>query len=235
MKNTLRVILTIFLLLGTSAFAASPTLYGPTGLVTMPTAEGLRYKEFDLGLNYIPPYLKGEENDHGDIVGQDESAILNYYANLGAFEGLEVGFSGRGGREGVFVNMKYYLISDTSENPLSMAIGMQNLSSYYDTGLYMVMSKQVNLNLGLNFGFLGRFYSGTSDTNMMFGLKYMMSEQWAMMLDTVGEHNIYSWNLGMQMQLGETMALNMSALNILNPVERKNSVFAIGLNWTGFM
>ncbi|MBU0580308.1 MAG: hypothetical protein KKA19_03935, partial [Candidatus Margulisbacteria bacterium] len=141
----------------------------------------------------------------------------------------------RGGQEGVFLNMKYYLFNDTSENPLGMAIGVQNLSSFYDTGLYMVASKQLNMNLGLHMGFLGRFYSNTSDTNMMFGIKYFLNESWAFLIDTVGEHNIYAWNIAFQLQMGEEIALHMSGLNLANPVERKNSVFAIGVSYTGFM
>ena len=201
----------------------------------MPTAEGLTYKQINMGFNYIPPYYKGEEDDEGEIVGRDRHGIFNYYGNLGTFEGMEFGFSGRGGREGVFINIKYFLVSDNSENPLGMAIGIQNLSSFYDTGVYMVASKQLNMNLGLHMGFLGRFYSGTSDTNMMFGMKYFMSDTWAFVVDTVGEQNIYAWNAGLQLQMGEEMVLHMSGLNLLNPVERKNSVFAIGISYMGFM
>jgi len=214
---------------------ASPTINGPTGLVMMPTAEGLKYKEFNTGLNYLPPFHKGEQDDDGETIGEDKEGVFSYYANLGTFEGFEIGFTGKGGREGVFINMKYYLVSDTTENPLTMAIGLQNLCSYYDTGLYMVASKQMNMSLGLHFGFLGRFYSGTSDTNMMFGTKYFLNEQWALLLDTVGEHNVYSWNIGMQVQLAENVALNLSGINLLNPVERNNSIFVIGLAYTGFM
>ena len=202
----------------------------------MPTAEGLRYKEFNAGLNYTPPYLKEIENAAGETIqARDPQGIFNYYGTLGTFEGMELGFSGRGGREGVFINMKYFLISDNTEYPLAMAVGLQNLSSFYDTGLYMVASKQLNLNLGLHMGFLGRFYAGTSDTNMMFGVKYFMNEDWAILLDTVGEHNIYGWNLGFQVQMGEEIALQMSGLNLINPVERKNSVFCIGVAYSGFM
>ncbi|MFC1517990.1 hypothetical protein ACFL5G_05590 [Candidatus Margulisiibacteriota bacterium] len=225
----------LLLLLYTPIVLASPTVNGPTGLVTMPTAEGLRYKEFNTGFNYIPPYHKGEEDDDGVLQGKDDHGVVNYYGNLGTLEGMELGFTGRGGREGVFINLKYYLISDNSENPLGMAVGVQNLSSFYDTGVYMVASKQLNMNMGLHLGFLGRFYSGTSDTNMMFGMKYFLNENWALVLDTVGEQNVYGWNIGMHMQLGEEMILNMAALNLFNPVSRLNSVFTVGLSYTGFM
>lgn len=225
----------IISLLFTAAAYATPTVNGPTGLVMMPTAEGLKYKEFNSGVNYLPPFHKGEENSDGETIGEDREGAFNYYANLGTFEGFEIGFSGKGGREGVFINMKYYLVSDSSENPLTMAIGLQNLSSFYDTGLYMVASKQLNMNLGLHFGFLGRFYPGSSDTNMMFGTKYFLNEQWALLIDTVGEKNVYSWNIGMQVQLAESVALNFSGLNLLNPVERSNSIFVLGISYTGFM
>jgi hypothetical protein len=233
MKHILGAIL-FLILMSTLAFA-SPTVYGPTGLVTMPNAEGLKYKEFNVGLNYLPPYNRGVENDEGDTIGEDKYPYLNYYGNLGTFEGFEIGFSGKGGREGVFINMKYYLISDTSENPLSMAIGLQNLSSFTETGLYMVTSKQINMNVGLHFGFLGRFDPYGADTNMMFGIKYLLNDQWAMLVDTVGIYSVYSWNVGMQVQLGETMALNMAGLNIINPSPMRTSVFTIGLSITGFM
>lgn len=223
-------------ILFTSLVHASPTFNGPTGLIMMPTAEGLRYKEFNTGFNYVPPFLKIVEDNEGNIIQEkDNHGILSYYGNLGTFEGMELGFSGRGGREGVFVNLKYYLISDNSENPLTMAVGIQNLSSFYETGVYMVASKQLNMNLGLHMGFLGRFFAGTSDTNMMFGIKYFLNENFALLIDTVGERNVYGWNAGIQMQLGEEMILHMSGLNLLNPVDRKNSVFTAGISYTGFM
>ena len=235
MKRLIWGMACILFVLSTSVLA-SPTIYGPSGLITMPTAEGLRYKEFNTGFNYTPPYLKEIENDEGDVLQSGDShGILNYYGNLGTLEGMELGFSGRGGREGVFINLKYFLVSDNSENPLGMAVGIQNLSSFYDTGVYMVASKQLNMNLGLHLGFLGRFYSGTSDTNMMFGIKYFLNEEMALMIDTVGELNVYAWNVGLQMQLGEELALNLTALNAINSVERKNAVFAAGISYMGFM
>ncbi|MBU0581201.1 MAG: YjbH domain-containing protein, partial [Candidatus Margulisbacteria bacterium] len=91
----------VLLMLWSSGVLATPSVYGPTGLVTMPTAEGLTYKQFNTGLNYVPPYLKGEEDDNGDIEGKDYHGIISYYGNLGTFEGMEFGFQGRGGQEGV--------------------------------------------------------------------------------------------------------------------------------------
>ena len=234
MKMRFWGIFLLFLFLPLFCYASS-TVFGPTGLVTMPNAEGLKYKEFNVGLNYMPPYYKGYEDSDGNTIGQDQQGLFNYYANLGSFEGLELGFSGRGGREGVFINMKYYLISDTNENPLSMAIGLQNLSSFNDTGLYMVASKQLNMNFGLHFGFLGRFFANTSDTNMMFGMKYFLNEQWSLLIDTIGEQSVYAWNVGTQIQISPEFSLNMSGLNLLNPADRKNSVFVIGVSYNGFM
>ena len=66
-----------------------------------------------------------------------------YKFNLGSFENWELGILGGSFLdEGVFVNMKYFLMSNQEENPLSIAAGIERLGSKSDLATYLVTSKR---------------------------------------------------------------------------------------------
>ena len=119
---------------------AMPTLSGPTGLIEVPTAEALQYKEFNLGFDGVESNVPGHES-------------YFYKLNIGTFKGWEVGIvGGTVPAEGVFVNAKYYLMSDSTRLPMSVAIGLQNLTASKNTKVYLVASKKFSKAFG---GILG--------------------------------------------------------------------------------
>src|SRR5688572_8932969 len=49
------------LVFGSSAIWATPTINGTTGLIRIPTAESLQYKEFNIGFDYLGGNKPGSE------------------------------------------------------------------------------------------------------------------------------------------------------------------------------
>jgi len=106
---------------------------GSTGLLRLPSADVIPYKNIDFGL------------DMGSNISNDKFSLL-YKFSLGIFQGMELGCVGMDNRmgamqEGVFINMKYSLATDTSPYPLLLAIGVENLSSFNRCDVYMMATK----------------------------------------------------------------------------------------------
>lgn len=200
---------------------AAPTLYGPSGLITIPTAESLSYKEFNLGLDYF--------------YDQDTEAYSALYKmNLGTFKGWELGFvGGRVPTEGVYINAKYYLMSDDSRYPLSIAIGIQNLTSNSDTDVYMVSSKRFEKGFIGHFGFNANFNEQQLETSIMGGIEYIFSDSFSILSDVEGVGSITRLNGGVRFHLNDHLQMRASVVNVGNNEE--SSFFTVGIVYTDFI
>ena len=220
----------VFCLFGLSAFSAS-TIDGTTGLIMMPTAESLKYKEFDVAADWV---LRSTTTNSSAA----NRALWKYKANIGAFGGLELGFVGQNDREGVFINMKYYLISDNTKYPLKMAIGLNNLTSYTKTNAYMVASKRFNPVVGGHFGFRADLSNGETRTSLLLGLEYFNSEQLAWISDLDGQGSQYLINTGLRYSFHPNALINVSLVNLTNQfvsTDYPGTSLSIGLAWTDFL
>jgi len=208
----------------------APSLTGATGLVRMPSADVLPYKNFNIGLDY------GMNSDTNE-------QMLYYKMNLGTFQGLELGIVGgtsdSGGvpREGVFINMKYSLAAGSYENPLLLAIGVENISSYSQTDVYMVATRKFTDGPKLHFGFMGDFPGEKFRPLGMFGLDIPLWDNMLVMTDVFAGETIFQLDVGLRYYLSSTFVLNISGLNITyddqNPRESKDpKILMIGLAWT---
>ncbi|MBU0672762.1 MAG: hypothetical protein KJ732_07040, partial [Candidatus Margulisbacteria bacterium] len=105
----------------------APAISGPSGVVRIPSADVIPYKNFNIGADFGATFLPG--------FGSSESAVY-YKMNLGTYHGVELGIVGgtekNSGtiREGVFVNMKLSLSTGEEPYPMLLAIGVENLFSY---------------------------------------------------------------------------------------------------------
>jgi hypothetical protein len=107
--------------------AADPSLIGPTGLVTVPTADTLGLLQWNVGAS----------NAWTDS-GPDESAI---YANLGLLPRLEVGFARLEPEDAdaeTVLNAKFRVISLPGK--VSLAVGAIDLTDQIDRSVYAVVS-----------------------------------------------------------------------------------------------
>lgn len=207
------------LVLGTSVFA-DPTLYGPSGLIVIPTAESLEYQQYNMALDYRT------------------SGALNrpyYKFNMGIFKNLELGFVGGAvPTEGVFINAKYFLISDNTRYPLSFAVGLQNLSSKSETGLYLVVSKKFQGGLNAHLGFNALFDTDELDPSLMGGVEYMINDRLALLADFSGKRKRYTVNGGARFAIYPDLSLRVSILDFGN-TESNANYYSIGVAYNRFM
>lgn len=123
LKFTFALTLLTLALAGVAA-SATPTISGPTGLITIPTADVIQPGQFNIA---------------GFVMEDDATIVIN-----GApFSGLEVGVGVRNSGESVgFLNAKYQVVPETKEYP-GVAVGGVDLSDSSRAGrsLYVVVSK----------------------------------------------------------------------------------------------
>ena len=118
----------------------------------------------------------------------DNYALVYYYKfNFGTIENWELGILGGSFLdEGVFVNIKYFLMSSQEENPMSIAAGLERVGSNSDLSSYLVATKRVEGGIQLHFGFKAYFDEGLS-AGALFGGEYFFDDTFSLLSDIVGE------------------------------------------------
>lgn len=201
---------------------AFSTIHGPTGLITIPTAEALQYKQYNMGYDYVL----------GEQPKDDE---WFFKANLGTFKSCEIGIvAGKVPTEGAFVNIKYYLMSDAERYPLSIAIGCEDLFSKESTSLYMVASKKFSSGLQVHLGFKGVFQTSEMVPYVMGGADYWINNTVSVLGDFSGEHKLYSVNLGVRYLINEDVNLSVSILDVGSALHTSPQ-YAFGLSFAKFL
>jgi len=220
LKKILSLMIT-FLILSSNVFAfvpqPTPNVMGSTGSVRIPSGDVIPYKNIDFGF------------DIGSNLTNDKFALY-YKFNLGIFQGMELGCVGMDNKmgamqEGVFINMKYSLATDTSPTPLLFAIGVENLASFNRSDVYMMATKYFQNSSRLHFGFLGDF-PGLNESRFrpLGALGYdtpLFSDSFFFLTDMLAGENIYELNTGFRWYVSESVAINLSGLNILADDNRK--------------
>lgn len=125
-------------------------------------------------------------------------------------------------------------MSDTSRYPMSFAVGVQNLSSKSDTGVYLVMSKKFQGGLNTHFGFNANI-SDELDPTIMGGVEYMVNENMALLADFSGKKKNYTLNTGLRFAIYPDLSLRVSILDIGNQSNDKSSYYSVGLSYNRFM
>ena len=214
--------LVVSMLLILSMANSAPSTLGTNGLINMPVAMSIKYKEFDVGINW-----KTIQN-----INNQNRFQMNYFANMGIFDGIEFGFIGTNIQEGVFLNLKYFMMSDKSTYPLALAAGINNISSRARSDLYLVLSKSFPNNLNGHFGFGSNIMATTIKANVMFGIDILMNKYMTILADLMGSES--SWNLsaGLRIKLAEDMLLNAYIEDIGNSTPDK-ATFTLGFSWHG--
>lgn len=225
-----KIILTLAFALAFSFFAyamphlPAPAINGPTGVVRIPSADVLPYKNLNLGADY------------GTKASTSEPQLF-YKMNLGTFQGVELGIVGglnQAGtrlREGVFINLKYSLATQEEAYPLKLAIGAENLASYNDVDVFMVATKYLK-GFNLTFGFLADFPNNKFRPSGMVGTEYGLGNNLFLLGDWLKGETLSQVNIGARFYLMPTIAINASCLNFLNDATAKDekSIFT-GLSW----
>lgn len=206
----------------------SPAVNGPSGLIRIPSADVVPYKNFNLGADFgtTVPSLSASA---GTIV---------YKMNLGTFHGVEIGIVGGTNqttqqlREGVFVNMKLALASSEDPDALLLAMGVENLFSYTQTDVYMVASKILKQGPRLTFGFMADFPSNRFRPLGLLGAEMPLGDTLFLVSDFMLGETMSQLNAGAKLYFTPIFSLNLYGLNILNSTTSKdNQSFLLGFSW----
>ena len=210
-------------LLASSVFA-NVNVTGTTGLVVIPSADVLDFKDLKLGGS---AGLRPETGKTG----------YQYFAQIGAFRGLEAGFIGGANeqgnfREGVFINLKYSLQGEEGPNPLRIAMGVQNLTSATQTDIYMVFSKKIKGRLGFSGGFLADFPGDRFRPMGILGLDFPIFEEFHLMVDGLAGESMVQGDAGAYLSLNQDFALQILGVNLFGHKDGKGSkAVQYGFSW----
>jgi len=233
--KTFRLLLSLIFILSltSSVFAIqtipTPTISGLTGLIRVPTADVLPYKNFNLGAEY------GSDMQY-------TTGSANYKMNLGTFRGVEMGITGQNIpgtgriREGVFLNMKLGLATEDEPYPLKLAIGIENLASYGGADVFMVATKYMRQGPKLTFGFLADFPNDKFRPLGVLGLEWpFLSNHISFLVDSLIGENMGQLDLGARIYLTSTFCLHVNAVNVLqedsNPQGKDPKQIVAGFSW----
>lgn len=228
--------LTILLLFVCGAHAYSfpmPALNGPSGLVRIPDASVIPYKNWNIGVDYGSRFSSSTTTEG--------TPTMFYKANLGSFHNFELGLvggldnAGREMREGVFINMKYSPTLGDGSDPLLLAIGVENLASKTQTGLYMVATKPFSQGPKLSFGFLADFPANKFRPMGIAGLDFPVGNTLSLMADLFAGETVFQLNAGARYFLLPTFAVDARGINLLGPsdsqVAKDSKQYLLGISW----
>jgi hypothetical protein len=201
---------------------------GPTGLVRIPSADVLPYKNFNIGMDYGARWTNSVSTE----------GVVAYKMNLGSFHGVELGVVGgteqSSGqlREGVFVNMKLSLSSGDEPNPMLLAIGVENLFSRTLTDVYMVATKYFPQGPKATFGFCADFPNNRFRPLGMAGVEFPLADTFFLLVDGMMGESLSQLNAGARFYFTPIFSVNLSGLNILDGTQTKDARTAlIGFTW----
>ena len=155
---------------------------------------------------------------------------------MGSFENWELGVLGGSFLdEGVFVNMKYFLMSSQEENPMSIAAGLERLGSNTDVTSYLVASKRLDGGFHLHFGFKSYFIDGLS-AGVMFGTEYFVSDAAAILADVSSQQDMtYVVNVGAKLYFENDVVLRLFVVDLTKNKAAKETTYNLGVSINKYM
>lgn len=219
---------------------AGVNINGIGGYIDSPSAEGSPYQQYQIGT----------------MAFADTEAIpghANYFASLSTYQGLDLGFVGRTGREGVFLNLKMFRYLDDSEAPLMAAMGFENISSSGKSGdfpgVYMVTTKKFFTGSSFSFGARGLYVQKNLKMAAILGTEIFLSNELSTVFDLtpLTKDDRYNVNGGVRYYLNSNSSVYLYVLNLIrNKVDinklsedekfmEQPTVITIGVSMTGFM
>lgn len=226
MKNIL--IISIISILFQSYLFGFSSLYGPTGILKIPTAEVLNSKEYNFSSSLALSTNKGN------------SSLHTYSANLGLIQNTEFGILGSSELdEGVYLNAKWNASSYFDSIPFNSAIGVKNFPSSERFDLYLVGSKRVHKDVTIHFGNSNKI-GDKIHASILLGSLYTYSEDIFFAGDISSESdNKYNLSLGVYMKImPEKFSNNLyfkgEVLNLIKNSD-EDSYISLGISYANFM
>lgn len=233
LRNLFVIVISSLIIAPTFAYPRvfpAPAVNGPTGLIRIPSADCIPYKNFNLGADYGTTITSGGT--------ASTEGVISYKMNLGTFHGVELGVVGGTEktssklREGVFVNMKLALSTGDEPYPLLLALGVENLFSYTQTDVYMVATKYLQQGPKLTFGFQADFPDQKFRPLGMAGVELATGDNLILVSDLIAGETLFQVNAGAKIYFTPIFSLNLSVLNILDGSQVKDQRSALaGFSW----
>lgn len=203
-------LLLVILAIPSFAYVPATSLNGATGLTRIPDAYVVPYKNWNLSADFGTKHI-----------GNTQQPAFLYKANLGAFHNFELGLVGgldqQGAqmRDGVYVNLKYSPAIGDGSDPLLLAIGVENLASLTQTGVYMVATKPFKQGPLLTFGFMADFPNNKFRPLGMAGVAVPMGNL-SILGDLFAGESVFQVNGGVRLFLLNDFCIEGRAINIAN-------------------
>lgn len=192
----------------------SATLGGTIGLIEMPTAFTLEQNQFYLGADYSNITFWNP-----DEKASQRKDFWSHKLNLTTFRDLEFGVIGESGREGVFLNLKYYLINPVVSGPIALALGLENLTSYNRSAIYMVASKRFNQLVAGHMGFKSEFPASGVFVSAMLGLEVQFTKQFSVLADYRIGNELSRLNAGLRIFVFDCLVFNVSGIDLFGKIK----------------
>lgn len=235
MNKLLLFLFAVMLASPSFAYLPATSYTGASGLTRIPDATVVPFKNWNLASDY------GVQNSGGNSASQP---TFNYKANLGAFHNFELGLIGgldqtsKELRDGVYVNFKYSPGIGDGTDPLLLAIGVENLASKTQTGVYMVATKPFVQGPKLSFGFMADFPGNKFRPLGMAGLDVPLGTM-SILTDLFAGENLFQLNGGVRYRIIPTFAFDGRAINVFGDQQNQNSAtpakdprqFLFGFSW----
>ncbi len=211
-KSRLTVfILFIGLLVLVPVASATPSFLGPTGLITIPTADVVQSGQFNMGAFYY----------HDD---------LSFVINGAPIKNLELGIGvwNHGDSLG-YLNAKYQLVPETKEYP-GIAVGGRDLGNSFERRLYAVASKNLP-----EFGLRGHIgiqspgdplFAGISKVFNTVSVSQPGQKNLALQTSVLAELNGDDLSVGLQLRISPNFVLHASYVGLDSGL--------IGLSYNGW-
>jgi hypothetical protein len=225
-------VLIVATLVSISSLYANPSIYGPTGLIEIPTAESIAYKQVNFAVDYA---IENNDQDSTEDSSKNNNKVY-YKFNLGSFENWELGILGGNFLdEGVFVNMKYFLMSNQEENPLTVAAGLERVGSKDDLAAYLVTSKRFQDGLNAHFGFKA-YLQKNLFAAALFGMEYFLDEKMSFLGDLAGERGSrYVLNAGTKIFIDTNVSLRVYVVDITKSREANETLYTFGISYNRYI
>lgn len=204
--------MTVVFALGLALVAsAAPTIYGPTGLINVPTADTLSKDAYNLNANQVE-FLED----------------ISYGFNFGIRENLEAGFT-RLPNKNTVINLKY-MFQPAVDTKTGIAVGVLDATDQVNTALYAVVTRGFSTetlsgigNLRASLGLASSTDREQSALNSIFGgVSFDVLKKLTVML----EHDGYDINYGVRYPV-------LPALTAQAGMVGEDHALFVGLNYNG--
>jgi hypothetical protein len=116
-----------------------------------------------------------------------------------------------------------------------LAFGINNIASFSQTDLFLVLSKKLRTDLTLHFGFATDVLNTTISPQLMFGGEMLIAKNLQALAEIVGSGSDWSASAGVRFFLSPNLIVNAAMSDITDSSASQPNIFTVGLAYIDFM